>query len=65
LDYDGTLSPIALKPELAILPEETKRLLKELSRNKENVYMAIISGRSIEDVQDKVQIEGLTVSSKM
>jgi trehalose 6-phosphate synthase/phosphatase len=59
LDYDGTLSPIALKPELAILPPETKKLLEELSKNTESVYLAIISGRSIEDVKDKVQIEGL------
>ena len=28
LDYDGTLSPIAPRPELATLPEDTRKLNK-------------------------------------
>lgn len=27
LDYDGTLSPIASHPDLATIPEETKKIL--------------------------------------
>ena len=31
LDYDGTLSPIASHPDLAILPNETKKVLERLA----------------------------------
>ncbi|HVT18642.1 MAG TPA: trehalose-phosphatase [Thermoanaerobaculia bacterium] len=47
LDYDGTLSPIAPRPELATLPEETRRLLRLLARR---WPVAILSGRAREDV---------------
>jgi HAD superfamily hydrolase (TIGR01484 family) len=47
LDYDGTLSPIAPRPELATLPEETRRLLRRLARR---WPVAILSGRAREDV---------------
>jgi trehalose 6-phosphate phosphatase len=47
LDYDGTLSPIAPRPELATLPEETRRLLRRLARR---WPVAILSGRARENV---------------
>jgi trehalose 6-phosphate synthase/phosphatase len=49
LDYDGTLAPIAPHPDLAILPVETKNVLQRLS-NMPDVYIAIISGRNVDNV---------------
>ncbi|CAG0924646.1 unnamed protein product, partial [Notodromas monacha] len=59
LDYDGTLAPIAPKPHLAFLPKETKKVLLRLS-NIADVHIAIISGRSLQDVKEMVGIDGLT-----
>jgi trehalose 6-phosphate synthase/phosphatase len=59
LDYDGTLAPIAPHPDLAYLPIETKNVLQRLSRNPD-VYIAIISGRNVENVKKMVGIEGIT-----
>ena len=59
LDYDGTLAPIALRPDLATLPPETKNVLQRLS-NISDVYIAIISGRGVENVKNMVGIEGIT-----
>lgn len=59
LDYDGTLAPIAPHPDLATLPKETKNVLQRLS-NISDVYIAIISGRGVENVKNMVGIEGIT-----
>lgn len=59
LDYDGTLAPIAPHPDLAILPPETKNVLQRLS-NLSDVYIAVISGRGVENVKNMVGIEGIT-----
>lgn len=59
LDYDGTLAPIATHPDLAILPLETKNVLQRLS-NMSDVYIAIISGRNVNNVKSMVGIEGIT-----
>lgn len=59
LDYDGTLAPIAPHPDLAILSPETKNILFKLS-NHSDVYVAIISGRNVENVKRMVGIEGIT-----
>ncbi|GLV40015.1 Trehalose-6-phosphate synthase 1 [Carabus blaptoides fortunei] len=59
LDYDGTLAPIAPHPDLAILPPETKNVLQRLS-NMSDVYIAIISGRNVENVKKMVGIDGIT-----
>lgn len=56
LDYDGTLSPIAPRPELATLPEETREVLRLLS---ERSPVAILSGRAREDVASLVGLEGI------
>jgi trehalose-phosphatase len=58
LDYDGTITPIVSSPELALCPQEVKALLEEL-RDSPNVLLAIISGRSLEDIREKVGIPGL------
>ncbi|XP_028040249.1 alpha,alpha-trehalose-phosphate synthase [UDP-forming] [Bombyx mandarina] len=59
LDYDGTLAPIAPHPDLATLPLETKHTLQRLS-NMSDVYIAIISGRNVDNVKQMVGIEGIT-----
>lgn len=53
LDYDGTLAPIAPHPDLAILPPETRNVLERLS-NVSDVYIAIISGRNVNNVKEMV-----------
>ena len=59
LDYDGTLAPIAPHPDLAKIPPETKSILERLS-NRSDVFIAVISGRSVKNVKDMVGIDGLT-----
>ncbi|CAH1983951.1 unnamed protein product [Acanthoscelides obtectus] len=59
LDYDGTLAPIAPHPDLAIIPAETKNVLQRLS-NLSDCYIAIVSGRNVNNVKQMVDIEGIT-----
>ena len=59
LDYDGTLSPIVKHPDLAILPPETKQVLERLAR-RPDVFIAVVSGRGVDDVKSKVGIENIT-----
>jgi len=59
LDYDGTLAPIAPHPDLAVIPTETKRVLERLSKMPD-VYVAIVSGRNVENVKRMVGIENIT-----
>ncbi|MDK2846947.1 MAG: trehalose 6-phosphate phosphatase [Desulfuromonadales bacterium] len=56
LDYDGTLTPIVERPELARLSEEMRQALRELAGK---CTLAIISGRDLADVQDLVAIDGI------
>lgn len=58
LDYDGTLAPLAPRPDLAILPTETKNVLERLT-NMSEVYISIISGRNVHNVKDMVCIKFL------
>ena len=59
LDYDGTLVPIAPTPAEAVCPAEMRALLQGL-RDLPNVYLAIISGRFLEDIREKVGVPGIT-----
>lgn len=58
LDYDGTLAPIAEIPNKAVIPKETKEILEELS-SKPNCKLAIISGRSLKDIKDKIELKDI------
>jgi len=58
LDYDGTLTPIASRPELALCPSEVKKHLEKL-RDLPSVYLAVISGRSLEDLRKKVGVSDI------
>jgi len=61
LDYDGTLTPIVKTPERAILSEETRGILKALSGNP-CCKIAIISGRSLADVKNKLALKDVIYS---
>jgi alpha,alpha-trehalase len=56
LDYDGTLTPIVARPELAVLSNQMRSTLRDLAR----VHtVAIVSGRDRADVEQLVQIDSL------
>lgn len=56
LDYDGTLTPIAERPELAVLSATMRATLEALAKL---CTVAIISGRSRKDVAAKVGLDTL------
>ncbi|MFA5100136.1 MAG: trehalose-phosphatase [Candidatus Omnitrophota bacterium] len=58
LDFDGTLAPIVSKPELARIPQETLDLLKTLSETG-SCKIAIISGRELSDVKQKIGLKNI------
>ena len=57
-DFDGTLSPIAARPDLAVLPAETRALLLE-ARSDDRYVLGIVSGRSLVDLRERVGLDGL------
>lgn len=56
LDYDGTLSPIVNDPEKAVISKEMKEVLEECA---ENFLVAVVSGRDLDDVKERVDIQGI------
>ncbi|KAJ6648365.1 Origin recognition complex subunit 3 [Pseudolycoriella hygida] len=59
LDYDGTLAPLAEHPSLTVMEPESEAAIKELATHP-NVFLAVISGRAVGDVKNKVGIENIT-----
>lgn len=59
LDYDGTLAPLASHPSLTAMEPESEAALKKLA-TKSNVFLAVISGRAVNDVKNKVSIDNIT-----
>lgn len=55
-DYDGTLTPIVNDPKDALLSEEVKNRLAELAQTAD---VAIISGRDLEDLRERVGLKEL------
>lgn len=53
-DFDGTLAPIALRPEQVVTPPGTRAALGRL---REHCLTAIISGRARDDVQRRVGVD--------
>lgn len=53
LDYDGTLTPIVDRPELAILSEKMRETIQHLTQQ---CPVAIVSGRDRSDVQKLVHL---------
>ncbi|KAG5684051.1 hypothetical protein PVAND_013302 [Polypedilum vanderplanki] len=58
LDYDGTLAAIQPHPNMTYMTEYTKEALLNIS-SYPNVYLAVISGRGVDDVKTKVGIDGI------
>lgn len=56
LDYDGTLSPIVENPDEAVISDKLRQTLTLLQKQ---VPVVVISGRNMEDVKEKVGVEGL------
>ncbi len=55
LDYDGTLTPIVDRPQDAHLDEVTRDALRSLCRM---APVAIVSGRGLQDLQDRIGLIG-------
>ena len=55
-DYDGTLTPIVSRPEMALLSPEMGHAVHELSQR---VKVAIVSGRDLADVKNLVGMANL------
>jgi trehalose 6-phosphate phosphatase len=59
LDYDGTLTRIMARPEMAVLSSQAKEILKQISHH--NLFkLAIISGRSLGEVKALLGLENIT-----
>lgn len=56
LDYDGTLTPIVDRPDLAVLSDEMRAVLAELTRY---MTICIVSGREREDLARLVRLDGV------
>jgi trehalose 6-phosphate phosphatase len=58
LDVDGTLAPIVLRPSLAQVPEETRRVLASLV-TRPGVFVVLVSGRAASDARRVVGVENV------
>lgn len=54
-DYDGTLAPIVADPQMAIMPEATRRILSGLA-SLEGVTIGVLSGRALYDLEARVAL---------
>jgi trehalose-phosphatase len=57
-DFDGTLAPIAPRPELAVLPPKVRRLLA-LWTALPRTHLGILSGRRVDDLKRLVDLPGV------
>lgn len=56
LDYDGTLTPIVARPDLAVLGERMRTVLRDLAAR---CSVAVVSGRDLKDVRKLVGLDAL------
>jgi trehalose 6-phosphate phosphatase len=56
LDFDGTLAPIASRPDLVTLPPKSVRVLQELGTR---YLVCILSGRDLDDLKLRIGLPGL------
>ncbi|XP_065357113.1 trehalose-phosphate phosphatase isoform X3 [Calliphora vicina] len=57
-DYDGTLAPIADNPNKTVMPVATEVILNKIAKHPK-IFLAVISGRGLRDVQTRVGINGI------
>ena len=58
LDFDGTLSPIQDEPDAAIVPQHARNRLRRLAEDP-RVTVGIVSGRCVNDLEERVGLEGI------
>jgi alpha,alpha-trehalose-phosphate synthase [UDP-forming]/trehalose-phosphatase len=58
VDFDGTLTPIVPFPDLATLPASVRETLSRLA-GRRDVLVAVISGRSLDDIRHRVGLPEL------
>jgi trehalose 6-phosphate phosphatase len=56
LDYDGTLTPIVERPDLAVLSDRMRTVLRDLAAR---CSVAVVSGRDLQDVRKLVGLDDL------
>ncbi len=56
LDYDGTITPIVLRPEHAVLSDKMRNTIKLLSQF---CSLAIVSGRDLSDIKSLVNLKNI------
>src|SRR5437763_571741 len=56
LDIDGTLAPIAPRPDAARVPPETLAVVAELT-NLSDAHVAVVTGRSVADARRMVPVD--------
>jgi trehalose 6-phosphate phosphatase len=57
LDFDGTLVPIAPRPEEVVLEDSTRDVLRRLARHR-RIYLAFLSGRRRAELMRLLQVKG-------
>lgn len=57
-DFDGTLAPIVEDPADATMLPENRRLLRRLV-DAPAITVAVVSGRSLDDLRDRVDVDGI------
>lgn len=57
-DFDGTLAPIEADPDAPEIVPENRDLLKTL-RDAEDTRVAVVSGRALADVRERVGLDGI------
>ena len=55
-DYDGTLTPIVEKPELAVISDKMKNIITRIA---EKYTVAVVSGRARGVVEELLGVEGI------
>lgn len=58
LDFDGTLAPLADRPELVQLPDRMRLLLERIAATPKTL-VAVVSGRALTDIRHRIRIEGI------
>ena len=56
LDFDLTLSPLVKNPANAILPKDTRILLKKLA---DKIHVVIITGRTLQDIKKRIKLNNI------
>lgn len=57
VDFDGTLAPIRDDPDASTLPQDVAESLERFA-TRPDVELAVVSGRALEDLQSRVDVEG-------